>query len=365
MAYLSSLEQCVFTLEQCNDSLQSATTSLTSLTKGFPRVGTVIRCERKYELTTASDINKAQSLISKEAVPFLFRQVDQLESAIEAIRVAHEALGQRVENQMAEHKQLLDDEQAMSEVQQAVRKEHAAMADVQANLLNAKSLVAAKERDLAELQRVRTGGKAHGAILEEAGRIDAEVIRIRRMIADIDHETAAIPLDDQIQATSDESEKYMVLNGLRQQLALCTADLPADQTVSDFIDASMQTLGLLENKLFVPWWDANTELQTGRMRYITRLLRFFFKDHGSTMHAIIEILLDHQSLTVDELRRELSATGHATTDLTMLISHLKKIQAVSTDTRTVAGKQVMSVQLDFGGLEDPEAIVDGPEPMEL
>ncbi|KAJ2855535.1 hypothetical protein GGI22_004106, partial [Coemansia erecta] len=140
MAYLSSLEQCVFTLEQCNDSLQSATTSLTSLTKGFPRVGTVIRCERKYELTTASDINKAQSLISKEAVPFLFRQVDQLESAIEAIRVAHEALGQRVENQMAEHKQLLDDEQAMSEVQQAVRKEHVAMADVQANLLNAKSL---------------------------------------------------------------------------------------------------------------------------------------------------------------------------------------------------------------------------------
>ncbi|KAJ2541513.1 hypothetical protein EV175_006137 [Coemansia sp. RSA 1933] len=368
MSYLNSLEQCVFTLEQCNGSLQNATASLSSLTKTFPRVGTVIRCERKYELTTASDINKAQSLISKEAVPFLFRQVDQLESAIEAIRVAHESLGQRVEDQTTEHKQLLDDEQAMSEVQQAVKKEHAAMADIQANLLNAKSLVAAKERDLAELQRVRTGGKAHGAILEEAGKVDAEIIRMRRMVSEIDHETAAIPLDDQIQATSDESEKYIVLNGLRQQLALCTDEVPVDQQVGDFIDASAQTLGLLENKLFVPWWDANTELQTGRMHYIARLLRFFFKDHGSTMHAIIEILLDHQSLTIDELRRELSASGHATTDLSMLVGHLKKIHAVSSDTRTVAGKQVMSVQLDFSGLEDTEdteEVAASSEPMEL
>ncbi|KAJ1663469.1 hypothetical protein IW140_001184 [Coemansia sp. RSA 1813] len=375
MAYLNSLEECVFTLEQCNDSLQGATSSLSSLTKTFPRVGTVIRCERKYELTTASDISKAQNLISKEAVPFLFRQVDQLESAIEAIRAAHEALGQRVEDQTTEHKQLMDDEQAMAEVQRAVKKEHVAMTDVQANLLNAKSLVVAKERDLAELQRVRTGGKTHSAILEEAGKIDAEIIRVRRMVADIDHETAAIPLDDQIQTTGDESDKYMVLNGLRQQLSLCTTELPIDQAVGDFIDASIQTLGLLETKLFVPWWDANTELQTTRMRYITRLLRFFFKDHGSTMHAIIEILLDHQSLTIDELRRELSATGHATTDLTMLVNHLKKIHAISTDTRTVAGKQVMSVQLDFGGLEDTEedtgedtaedGATDDVEPMEL
>ncbi|KAJ1732669.1 hypothetical protein LPJ72_003294 [Coemansia sp. Benny D160-2] len=361
MSYQSSLDQCVLTLEQCNDSLHNTTASLGSLTKTFPRTGTVIRCERKYDLTTASDINKAQALISKEAVPFLFRQVDQLESAIEAIRAAHEALGQRVEDQMAEHKQLLDDEQAMAEVQRAVKKENAAITDVQANLLNARSLVGAKERDLAELQRVRTGGKAHGEVLEEAARVDAEIIRVRRMVADIDHETAAIPLDDQIQATADESDKYLVLNGLRQQLALCTADLPMAQETGDFMDASLQTLALLENKLLVPWWDANTELQSSRMRYIARLMRFFFKDHGSTMQAIIEILLDHQALTIDELRRELSATGHATTDLTMLINHLKKIHAIATDTRTMGGKQVMSVQLDFGGLEDTEEDADAME----
>ncbi|KAI9503028.1 hypothetical protein GGI25_003475 [Coemansia spiralis] len=357
MTYLNSLEQCVFTLEQCNDSLQHATLSLASLTKTFPRVETVIRCEKKYDLTTASDINKAQNLISKEAVPFLFRQVDQLESAIEAIRAAHEALEQKVEDQLVEHKQLVQDEAAMGNVQSDIKKEQATLSDVQANLLNAKSLMVSKERDLAELQRARSTVRQQNTILEQAGKVDAEIIKVRRMIADIDHETAAIPADDQIQDTNDTADKYLVLNGLRDQLAQCT-DAVVDKNMAEFIDNSMATLDLLENKVFIPWWDANTGLQTERMGYNTRLLRFFFKEHGSTMQAIMEILLDHQSLTIDELRRELSATGHATTELPMLVGHLKKIHAISTDTKTAAGKQAMILQLDFEGLEDGEDIAD-------
>ncbi|KAJ2636330.1 hypothetical protein GGF40_003070 [Coemansia sp. RSA 1286] len=353
MAYMGALEQCVGTLEQCNNSLVDTTSSLSSLTRGFSRVQTVIRCERKYELTTASDINKAQTLISKEAVPFLFRQVDQLENAIEAIRAAHESLGQRVEEQKAEYNQLIEDEASMADLQTSIRNEQTALSDVQTNLLNAKSLVAAKERDLAELTKARSMSKQKNTVLEEASKIDAEVIRTRRLLAEVDHEIAGIPVDNQIQDLKDDADKYLVLERLRELLGQF-AEGAVDQNMAMRIDEAMGTLELLENKIFVPWWDSNTSLQTERLGYLSRLLRYFFKDHGTTMQAIIEVLLDHQSMTVDELRRELSTTGQATTELPLLINHLKSIGAVTTETATVGGKQVMSIQLDFSGLEDHE-----------
>ncbi|KAJ2453090.1 hypothetical protein GGF42_003888, partial [Coemansia sp. RSA 2424] len=42
--------------------------------------------------------------------------------------------------------------------------------------------------------------------------------------------------------------------------------------------------------------------------------------------------------------------------LPLLITHLKKIGAVTTETSAVAGKQVMTVQLDFSGLDDGEEV---------
>ncbi|KAJ1728957.1 hypothetical protein LPJ61_003765 [Coemansia biformis] len=347
MAYLDSLEQCVDTLERCNDSLQSMTGSLTRLTQTFPRVETVMRCTRKYDLTTASDIGKAQDLISREAVPFLFRQVDQLEAAIETIRAAHEALERKVVEQRGEYQQLVEDEGAMVALQKSLKEEQALLAEGQTNLLNAKSMVAAKERDLAELNRARLSTGQKNAALEEASKVDAEIIRVRRMLAEVEHDTAAIPADDQIQATEDASDRLLVLERLRSQLELVT-DAPVDEQVAALIDGSIGTLELLENKVFVPWWDSGTAMQTERMGYITRLLRFFYKEHGSTMQAVIEALLDHQSMTVDDLRRELSSANQATADLPLLIDHLKAIGAVVSETTAIAGKQTMTVQLDFG-----------------
>ncbi|KAJ1900442.1 hypothetical protein LPJ66_001460 [Kickxella alabastrina] len=351
MSYLDSLEQCVGTLTHCNDNLNNATKSLSSLTRTFPRVETVIRCEKKYDLTTATDINKAQTLISKEAVPFLFRQVDQLENAIEAIRAAHESLGQKVEDQKAEYSQLIDDEASMVELQNNLKAEQSALSDAQANLLNAKSLLATKERDLAELTRARSAVRQKSAILDEATRVDAEIIKTRRAIADIEHEMSGIPTDDLIQDSSDGTDKYVVLDCLREQLS-CITDAVVDEKMDACIENAMGTIELLENKVFVPWWDSNTSLQTERLGYLSRLLRYFFKDHGTTMQAIIEVLLDHQAMTVEDLRRELSTTGQATTELPLLINHLKTIGAVTTETTTVAGKQVMTIQLDFSGLEE-------------
>ncbi|KAJ2826316.1 hypothetical protein IWW50_002424 [Coemansia erecta] len=351
MAYLGSLEQCVSTLEQCNNNLHSMTNSLSGLTRTFPRVGTVIRCTKKYDLTTASDIGKAQDLISKEAVPFLFRQVDQLETAIEAIRSAHETLGQRVEDQRAEHEQLTRDDAALAELQRALKAEQAALADEQTNLLNAKSQVAAKERDLAELHRARSATRHTGGVLEEAARVDAEIIRVRRMLADVEHETACVPTDDQIRTDDDGSDMHVVLDGLRAQLELVT-DSPVDADLSAFVGRAGGILELLENKVFVPWWDAGSGVQAVRSGYIGRLLRYFYKDHGATMQAIIDVLQDTQPITVDDMRRELAATGQATSDLPLIIGHLKTIGAITSDTTTVAGKQVMSLQLDFSGLTD-------------
>ncbi|KAI7826408.1 hypothetical protein BX661DRAFT_183980 [Kickxella alabastrina] len=320
MSYLDSLEQCVGTLTHCNDNLNNATKSLSSLTRTFPRVETVIRCEKKYDLTTATDINKAQTLISKEAVPFLFRQVDQLENAIEAIRAAHESLGQKVEDQKAEYSQLIDDEASMVELQNNLKAEQSALSDAQANLLNAKSLLATKERDLAELTRARSAVRQKSAILDEATR----------------HEMSGIPTDDLIQDSSDGADKYVVLDCLREQLS-CFTDAVVDEKMDACIENAMGTIELLENKVFVPWWDSNTSLQTERLGYLSRLLRYFFKDHGTTMQTIIEILLDHQAMTVEDLRRELSTTGQATTELPLLINHLKTIGAVTTETTTRAG----------------------------
>ncbi|KAJ1958187.1 hypothetical protein GGI12_004796 [Dipsacomyces acuminosporus] len=351
MAYLNSLQQCVATLEQCNDSLRSTTNSLASLTQTFPRVATVIRCEKKYDLTTASDINKAQDLISKEAVPFLFRQVDQLENAIEAIRASHETLGQRIEGQQAEFSQLTEDEASMSELQKSTKKEQSTLSDVQANLLNAKSLLATKERELAECQRLSSNIKVKSSVVDEASKVDAEIIKIRRMITDVEHETASIPADDQLEDTDDGADKYVVLDNLREQLAHC-AGAAVDANMAVFIDNAMATLDLLENKVFVPWWDRSSDVQSNRMSYITRLLRYFFKDHGSPMQAIMEILLEHQSMTMDDLRRELANTGHAHSDLPALIARLKSIGAVATETAVVAGKQIVTIQLDFSDLED-------------
>ncbi|KAJ2389658.1 hypothetical protein GGI05_003439, partial [Coemansia sp. RSA 2603] len=351
MSYLGALGQCVSTLSQCNDNLSSTTNSLSGLTRTFSRVETVIRCDNKYELTTASDINKAQTLISKEAVPFLFRQVDQLENAIEAIRAAHEALSLRVSEQNAEYQQLLVDEANMTTLQNSIRAEQASLSEIQTNLLNTKSLVAAKERDLAELTRARSASKQRSARVEDASKVDAELIKTRRMIAEIDHEMAGIPSDDQMQELRDDADKYLVLDRLRELLAGCSS-APVDPGVAARIEEAMGTLELLENKVFVPWWDANTSLQTERLGYLSRLLRYFFKDQGATMHAIIEILLDHQSMNVDDLRRELSAAGQPANELPLLIAHLKSIGAVTTETTTVAGKQVMTIQLDFGGLDD-------------
>ncbi|KAJ2785581.1 hypothetical protein GGI15_001854 [Coemansia interrupta] len=362
MSYLGALGKCVSTLSQCNENLSSTTNSLSGLTRTFSRVETVIRCDKKYELTTASDINKAQTLISKEAVPFLFRQVDQLENAIEAIRAAHEALSLRVDEQKAEYKQLIEDEASMTELQNSIRAEQASLSDIQTNLLNAKSLVVAKERDLAELMRARSASKQRSAQVEDASRVDAELIKTRRMIAEIEHEMAGIPSDDQIQDLRDDSDKYLVLDRLREQLAGCATGA-VDSAVAARMEEALGTLELLENKVFVPWWDANTSLQAERLGYLSRLLKYFFKDHGATMQAIIEILLDHQAMSVDDLRRELSATGQAANELPLLINHLKSIGAVTTETATVAGKQVMTIQLDFGGLDDesgePEAMDTG------
>ncbi|KAI8320816.1 hypothetical protein GQ54DRAFT_317876 [Martensiomyces pterosporus] len=360
MSYLSCLEQCVATLEDCNSNLSSTTSSLASLTQTFPRVAAVIRCEKKYDLTTASDIGKAQSLISKEAVPFLFRQVDQLESAIEAIRAAHETLSQRIEEQQTEFNQLAGDEASMGELQKSIKAEQSALSDVQANLLNAKSLLAAKERELAECQRTSSSIKERNAAMDEASKVDAEIIKVRRMIADIDHEAAGIPADDQLEDTDDSADKYLVLENLRELLAHC-ADSAADANIAAFIDSSASTLELLENKVFVPWWDGNSDIQNSRMSYITRLLRYFFKDHGAPMQAVVEILLEHQSMTMDDLRRELSATGHAYNELPALIARLKSIKAVATDTSTVAGKQIVTVQLDFSDLDDMDEPQQGYE----
>ncbi|KAJ2851756.1 hypothetical protein IWW36_000901 [Coemansia brasiliensis] len=317
MAYLESLNQCKSTLEQCNSNT-------------FPRVATVIQCQKKYDLTTASDINHAQSLISREAVPFLFRQVDQLETAIETIKTAHIALEKQIDEQNTEYQQLLADESQMAKIQQQLKAEAAILAEEQTNLLNAKSLLAAKEREVAELNRTRKTTE-RSEVLDEAGRVDAEIIKMRRMLADIEHETQTIPTD-QIYGDNDS---YLVLEKLREQLAL-------DNITTS--DSTLNLLEMLENKVFVPWWDGQSNIQAERMGSITRLLKYFYKDHGSTMQAIIDVLLDKPSMSIDELRRQLSSTGHATNELPLLIGHLTAIGAVMTESN-------MSVQLDFSGLD--------------
>ncbi|ORX69725.1 hypothetical protein DL89DRAFT_165220 [Linderina pennispora] len=354
MSYLDSLDQCVATLETCNNNLAAATTALGSLTRTFPRVSRVIRCETKYELTTASDIGKAQSLISKEAVPFLFRQVDQLESAVEVIRATHEAQQAKVEQQKSEYQQLVEDEATMVELQKVIKDEQSALSDAQANLLNLKSTVAAKERELAEHQRTRSGIKEDSEILEESAMVDAEIIRMRRTIADIDEEMAGIPIGDQLEDTKDQASKYMVLDNLRTQLLQCTEDMMVDSKVAEFMQGANATLQLLENRVFVPWWDRSSSMQSQRQKYVGSLFRYFFRDYGNTMQAILDTLLDHQSMTVEELKRELMSVGHSTEELPMLLRRLSHIQAVTTETKTENGQKITYVRLDFSSFEDAE-----------
>ncbi|KAJ2456073.1 hypothetical protein EV183_000416 [Coemansia sp. RSA 2336] len=329
MAYLGSLDQCVNTLEQCNNHLSSLTSSLSSLTRTFPRVQTVIQCHKQFDLTTASDINHAQSLISHEAVPFLFRQVDQLESAIEFIKSTHEKLEQQIAEQTAEYTQLVADEASMTQVQQQLQAETAALAEEQTNLLNLKSSMTAKERDIAELNKTRKSTQ-HNEILDEASKVDAEIIKHKRMLVDIEQQMPSAT-SGQI---SGDSDSYLVLDKLREQLSY--EHLTADNSALDILD-------MLETKVFISWWDAQSNVQAERMGSITRLLKYFYRDHGTTMQAIIDALLDVQSISIDKLRQQLATTGHATQDLPLLIGHLKAIGAVTTESNMI--------QLDFSGLE--------------
>ncbi|KAJ2653577.1 hypothetical protein IWW40_000271 [Coemansia sp. RSA 1250] len=329
MAYLGSLDQCVTTLEQCNHHLSSTTSALSTLTRTFPRVQTVIQCRKQFDLTTASDIDHAQSLISHEAVPFLFRQVDQLESAIEFIKTTHEKLEQQISEQAAEYTQLVADEASMTQLQQQLQAETAALAEEQTNVLNLKSLITAKERDIAELNKSRKSTQ-HSKILDEASKVDAEIIKMKRMLADIEQQIPSVA-SSQI---GGDSDSYLVLAKLREQLAL--EHITADDSALDILD-------MLETKAFIPWWDAQSNVQMERMGSITRLLKYFYRDHGSTMQAIIDALLDVQSISIDKLRQQLATTGHGTQDLPLLIGHLKAIGAVTTESNMI--------QLDFSGLD--------------
>lgn len=339
MPYLSSLNECVQTLQHCNSSLESTTHALNQLTTRLPRLQTVLQTTRHYDLTTATDITRAQQLVSKEAVPFLFRQVDQLETAIEVIRMTHQTLEHKVGEQEKEYEELVRMEAQMNGLQKEIQQEQTKLSDVQTLLLNSKSLRATRERDLSELTKARSTVREPNGILEEAGRVEAEIIRVRRAISDIDHETQGIPLDDQIQGTQDLSDQQRVHDIIQPLL-----DNPGTLNATE---SAVSTLELLENKLYVPWWDHSTTQQTARLGALSRLLRFFYKHNGTTMHCVIELLLDSQSMTIDDLRRELSGMGHDTQDLPMLVNHLRQLGAVTTETTRVAGSPVMTIELDF------------------
>ncbi|KAJ1933797.1 hypothetical protein FBU59_005909 [Linderina macrospora] len=165
---------------------------------------------------------------------------------------------------------------------------------------------------------------------------------------------AGIPIGDQLEDTQDQASKYQVLDNLRAQLVQCTEDMKVDSKVVEFMQSANGTLQLLENRVFVPWWDRSSSMQSQRQKYVGGLFRYFFRDHGHTMQAMLDILLDHQNMSVEELKRELMSVGHPTDELPMLLKRLKHIQAVSTETKVEKGQKITYVRLDFSSFEDTE-----------
>ncbi|KAJ1674358.1 hypothetical protein EV182_003441, partial [Spiromyces aspiralis] len=110
--------------------LQQTTSSLNSLCKTFPR---------RYELTTMKDIDKAQDLISTEAIPFLYRQVEQLEEAIQLISSRHDDLNREVAHQKGAYMEFLEREKESLASQSLLRRIKTDIGEAQELLMELKT----------------------------------------------------------------------------------------------------------------------------------------------------------------------------------------------------------------------------------
>ncbi|KAJ1918341.1 hypothetical protein H4219_002666 [Mycoemilia scoparia] len=311
MSYLSSLSQCASTLSDCNNILERTTTNLDGLCKTFPRVESVIRCEKLYELTTAKDIDKAQELISTEAIPFLYRQVDQLENAISLIASKHNELEHKVKVQQQAYNEFVAREKDSIAAQSELRKIRTEIAEAQELLMELKSSNSNKAH-------AEKGGDLLSKLESDIQHAKDQLRRVKGQINQIPERPKDMILENQ---TIDPYDILEMMRDIRDQVKSGPVDKKSFEVLSD----SAKYWDHIEAHNFNSLWSSLIETQTPRMHYLLKLFRYLFSEEGTIMHRIIEALLENpdKSLTISELTKafeedEALARRHITPAVTKL-----------------------------------------------
>ncbi|PVZ98437.1 hypothetical protein BB558_005559 [Smittium angustum] len=153
MSYIQTLINCNQTLANINQSLARSAEEFASISEDFPLVQSKTRIIKNHDLTTSAQVEYMQDMMSKQAIPFLYRQVEQLEQQLEMGLAESQNFQKEIENSKEEYTQLLIKDKKINELQHVIKNTKLELEDLQASYMEICNLNNTKDKQIFMLQK--------------------------------------------------------------------------------------------------------------------------------------------------------------------------------------------------------------------
>ncbi|PVU85483.1 hypothetical protein BB559_006392 [Furculomyces boomerangus] len=261
MSYIQTLINCNQTLANINQSLARSAEEFASISEDFPLVQSKTRIIKNHDLTTSAQVEYMQDMMSKQAIPFLYRQVEQLEQQLEMGLAESQNFQKEIENSKEEYTQLLIKDKKINELQHVIKNTKLELEDLQASYMEICNLNNTKDKQIFMLQKK----------MELSKSVDTPT-------------------------NNDDNQEKILLKSLGiLRTHFDKVKISSQNNISDVhkptFEKGIEIISQFNNMRLKKFSGKSVHLKENKLKYLSRLLKLFYGSLGDCASALISELV--------------------------------------------------------------------------
>ncbi|PVV02184.1 hypothetical protein BB560_003370 [Smittium megazygosporum] len=274
------LENCTHTLNEINSMLALSNNSLSGALNELGAKSIVSAINKKHDITTLEKVEETQDLMSKQAIPFLYKQVDQLETILDKESLLEE---QSAKEYKSQYSRLIEQDKHVNSLSLKIKNMKLELEEMQASFLEIQSSISLKDKNINLLQKQID--EKHDASVE-----NVEVEKISKIKE----------LQDRLSSykTYQNSKSQLLQNPMNTDRLLSdiknlTSNIK-NKTSSTLKDNDSERISIVLDNLFQtvinPYIKTSEQHKINKHRYLSRMIKLFFPDQGECLADVIVFL---------------------------------------------------------------------------
>ncbi|PVU91479.1 hypothetical protein BB561_004371 [Smittium simulii] len=252
------------TFAKCSANLNRANSSLENASGNFSQI---------YDLNTLAQVEQMQDLMSKQAIPFLYKQVEQLENVLEVEENYSKQALLELQNNKEQYNLLINQDKEYNDTNSKIKSLKLELEDMQAVFLELQNANATKMLSF----------NAESTEIEKKSKIK----QLEGILKDLENPSANLN-ESMVQTPSNTND---ILLSLKRHAAYLNANNNLhikEETLKNGINILEQ----FDKTIMAKNIEISKKHKNNKQKYLSRLLKHFYEQQAECVAETIAILTD-------------------------------------------------------------------------